>query len=172
MTSSSRTLITRLAWLAIPALAMMLALTGCKKKEDTTAKVAAPLHAPASQTDDAGWQAYYQDVIARNSDGVDGQTFPYYLPTPGGPDYEDQYKRQLDTVTETAARGALPGNMIAFMSPDSTRMADLVVAAFAKASPGSMKKVVVLFIGKTADDARVKAVIEPTGAIYRFVEAK
>lgn len=170
--TSRRSFRTHLAWLAIPAIAAMLALSGCKKAEQTSEKVAAPLHAPASQGDDAGWQAYYQDVIARNSEGVDGQTFPYYLPTPGGPDYEDQYKRQLDTVTETAGRGALPGNMIAFMSPDSTRMADLVVAAFAKASPGSMKKVVILFVGKTADDARVKAAIEPTGATYRFVEAK
>ena len=55
---------------------------------------------------------------------------------------------------------------------DAAAVATTWLAAFAKASPGRMKKVVVLFIGKTADDARVKAVIEPTGAIYRFVEAK
>jgi hypothetical protein len=62
--------------------------------------------------------------------------------------------------------------MLAFMSPDSTKMGDLVVDAFKGASPGSMKKVIVLFVGKAADKDRVQAAVAPTGCIFRFVEAK
>ncbi len=156
-------------WLAVPALAMLLVLSGCKK-EEKVAVVAAPLHAPAKLTDDAGWQAYYQDVIGRNSQGIQGTTSAYYLPAPGGADYDDQYARQLQQVSDAAGRGVQPGNLLAFMSPDSTKMADLVVAAFAKASPGSMKNVVVLFVGKPADNDRVKAAVAPSGATYKFIE--
>jgi hypothetical protein len=157
--------------LAVPALAVLLACSGCKKEAPPPVVVAA-LHAPASQTDEAGWKAYYQDVIGRNSSGVDGNISPYYLPAPGAKDYDDMYGRQLQGVQDVVARGVLPGNMLAFMSPDSTKMADLVVAAFAKASAGSMNKVIVLFVGKAADNDRVKAVVVPSGATYRFVEAK
>ncbi|HTD29188.1 MAG TPA: hypothetical protein VK660_07340, partial [Xanthomonadaceae bacterium] len=64
-----------------------------------------------------------------------------------------------------------PGNLLAFMSPDSTKMADLVIAAFQKGSAGSMKGVIILFVGNTADGNRVKDAVTPTGAIYRFIEA-
>jgi hypothetical protein len=138
----------------------------------------------ASLTDNDGWKAYLQDVINRNSDGVTDRTNAYYLPAPpatpapattsasGGDDYQGKYDRQLDGVKEVVARGVTPGNMLAFMSPDSTKMADLVVDAFKGASPGSMKKVVVLFVGKAADKDRVQAAVTPTGCIFRFVEAK
>ncbi len=152
------------------ALAVLLVFAGCKKQEAAPV-VAAPLHAPASQTDDAGWKAYFQDVVDRNSQGVTDRSSPYYLPAPGGADYDGKYQRLLQIVTDSVARGVLPGNLIAFMSPDSTKMADLVVAAFKNPSPGSMKGVIVLFVGKKADDDRVKAAVAPMGATYRFVEA-
>ena len=171
------------ALLAI-ALALPLLFAGCKKKEAPVEAVAAPLHAPASLTDDDGWKAYLQDVINRNSDGVTDRTTAYYLKAPpanpapastsatGGGDYQGSYARQLQGVDEVVQRGVLPGNMLAFMSPDSTTMANLVVAAFKDAKSGSMKKVVILFVGKEADNARVQAAVGPTGCIYRFVEAK
>jgi len=96
----------------------------------------------------------------------------YYLPPPGGADYEGMYARQQQGVSDTVARGVLPGNLLAFMSPDSTKMADLVVASFKNPSAGSMKGVIVLFIGKAEDNERVKAAVTATGATYRFVEAK
>jgi hypothetical protein len=156
---------------ALAALALLLAFAGCKQAPPPPV-VVAPLHAPATQTDDAGWKAYFQDVIDRNSQGVTDRSNAYYLPTPGGADYDGKYQRQLQGVSDTVARGVLPGNLLAFMSPDSTKMADLVVEAFKKGSAGSMKGVIVLFIGKTADNDRVSAVVTPTGATYRFVEAK
>ncbi len=155
----------------LAALSLLLVFTGCTKKEEAPV-VDVPLHAPASQTDDKGWKAYFQDVINRNSQGVTDRSMAYYLPPPGGADYEGMYARQLSGVSDTVARGVLPGNLLAFMSPDSTRMADLVVAAFKNPSAGSMKGVIVIFVGKTADNERVKAAVTPTGATYRFIEAK
>ena len=155
----------------LAALSLLLALTGCKKQEEAPA-VAAPLHAPASLTDDKGWKAYFQDVINRNSQGVTDRSMAYYLPPPGGADYEGMYARQLSGVSDTVARGVLPGNLLAFMSPDSTKMADLVVTAFKNPSAGAMKGVIVIFIGKAEDNERVKAAVTATGATYRFVEAK
>ncbi len=152
------------------AFAVLLLFASCKKAEAPVAVVVAK-HAPASQTDDAGWKAYFQDVIGRNSQGVTDRSNAYYLPAPGSPEYEGKYTRQLQGVQDVVARGVLPGNLLAFMSPDSTKMADLMVATFKGASAGSMKNVVVLFVGKSADNDRVKAVVAPTGAIYRFVEA-
>ena len=75
-------------------------------------------------------------------------------------------------VSNAAQRGVTAGNMVAFGSPVSAKMADLVVAAFSKAAAGSFKGARVLFVGAAADNDRVKAVVEPTGAEYVFVEAK
>jgi hypothetical protein len=66
----------------------------------------------------------------------------------------------------------LPGNMLAFGSPDSGRMATLVVEAFTGVSAGSLKDVRVLFVGKAEDSERVKAAVEPSGATFVFHEAK
>lgn len=154
----------------LAALSLLFVFAGCKKQEAAPV-VVAPLHAPASQADDKGWKAYFQDVIDRNSQGVTDRSMAYYLPPPGGADYEGMYARQLSGVSDTVARGVLPGNLLAFMSPDSTKMADLVVAAFKNPSAGSMKGVIVIFIGKAGDNDRVKTVVTQTGATYRFVEA-
>lgn len=153
-------------------LAVLLLFSGCKKPEAPVAAVAPALHAPASQTDDAAWKKYFLDVIGRNDDGVTDRTSPYYLPAPGGDEYDGKYHRQSQTVKDVVARGVLPGNLLAFMSPDSTKMADLVVDAFKDSSAGSMKKVIILFVGKPADGERVKAAVANSGATYRFVEAK
>ena len=66
----------------------------------------------------------------------------------------------------------LPGNLLAFGSPDSAKMGDLVVAAFTGAKPDALQGSQVLFIGKPADRDRVKAAAEAAGAKFIFVEAK
>ena len=69
-------------------------------------------------------------------------------------------------------RGVVEGNMLAFGSPSSAKMADMIVASFAGVDAGSMKGVKVLFIGAPADNERVKAAVAPAGVDYTFVEAK
>ncbi|HEX5488824.1 MAG TPA: hypothetical protein VFX04_06735 [Rhodanobacteraceae bacterium] len=74
---------------------------------------------------------------------------------------------QLDTVV---AATVLPGNMVAAGGPSSSTTAQVLETAFKQASPGSFKGVVVLFIGDQADEAAVKAAVEPSGATFKFAQ--
>ncbi len=160
-------------------LALLLSLfllSGCKKAEEA-APVEAPLVAPTGN-DDAAWKEYLGRVVNANQAGVTDRIFPYYLPNDstvvgeGDQDGRTQYDRQLENVTAVVQRTVLPGNMLAFGSPDSTKMADLIVAAFANPDPNALKGSQVLFIGNTADQPRVQAAVEAAGAKFVFVEAK
>ena len=160
--------------------ALMLALTllaGCQKAEEEVEAAPAALVAPTSG-DDAAWKQYLGQVVGQNQEGVTDRVFPYYLPmnsdvvTEADKDGRSQYARQLENVNNVVLRTVLPGNMLAFGSPDSTKMADLIVAAFTGAEPDALKGSQVLFIGKPADRDRVKAAVEAAGAKFVFVEAK
>ena len=54
----------------------------------------------------------------------------------------------------------LPAPFSAFGSPDSAKMADLIVTAFTGSQPTALKGSQVLFIGKPADNERVKAAVD------------
>jgi hypothetical protein len=166
---------------AFALLVASLLLVGCKPSAEQAAADAAqaappPLTAPTGN-DDTAWKTYLGQVVGQNRDGVTDREFPYYLPVdskvpdPGG-DGSSMYERQLENVTGVVARTVLPGNMLAFGSPDSATMADMIVAAFTGAKPDALKGSKVLFIGKAADNDRVKAAVEAAGARYVFVEVK
>ncbi len=161
-----------------------LFLAGCTSSDqdsgDAPKKAAGPLaelHAPTTVTDN-DWKLYLQQVVSRNMAGVTDRVFPYYLPansaapTPGDAENRSPFDRQLESVTAAVTRTVLPGNMLAFGSPDSVKMADLIVAAFSGAQPDALKGSQVLFIGKVADQPRVQAAVESGGAKFIFVEAK
>ncbi|MCB1568848.1 MAG: hypothetical protein KDI69_08565 [Xanthomonadales bacterium] len=157
-------------------LAGTLMMSGCGKEDAQQAAAPAPtaqadLVAPPS-TDERAWKMYLVNVAKKHMDGIRSSPFMYYLPAVDTEGFQELYDRQRDNVAGAIARGVLPGNMLAFGSPDSTKMADLIVEAFATVSPGSMKDVRVLFIGATADLDRVKAAIEPSGANVVFHELK
>ena len=170
---------------AVVALGLTLALSACETQdpEETAAAAQAAkapppaLHAPAT-ADDKLWQPYLQQVISRNQAAVTDHTTAYYLPadsdtpSPEDSDGKSKYDRQLENVTTVVQRTVLPGNMLAFGSPNSTRMADLIVAAFNGGAADAMKGSQVLFIGKAEDSARVQAAVEAVGGKYIFVEAK
>jgi hypothetical protein len=158
---------TRLLLIACLSLPFLVA---CKKEEQKVAAVEAPLTAPTTNDENA-WNTYLTEVVKRNLDGVTN-TYVYVLPAEGSPDYQGYYDRQLEKAQTDISRGILEGNLLAFGSPNSTKTADLAVAAFSKAQPGSMKGVKVLFIGAAADNERVKAAATPAGVDYKFVEAK
>ena len=161
--------------------AIAIVLSACPSGDESVApkKIAAPvvLVAPAGDNDDA-WKTYLQQVVSQNMGGVTDRVYPYYLPansaapTPGDPENKSQYDRQLDNVTSVVIRTVLPGNMLVFGSPDSTKMADLVVASFTGTKVDALRGSQVLFIGKPADSDRVKMAAEAAGAKYLFVEAK
>ena len=164
------------ALVPVALLLSSLVLAGYQKEE---AAPAAPveLTAPAGN-DDGEWKAYLGQVIGRNQEGVTDRVFSYYLPmgsqepAEGDQDGKTMFDRQLENVATVVQRTVLPGNMLAFGSPDSAKMADLIVMAFTDADPKALEGSQVLFIGKAADSERVKAAVEAAGAKYIFVEAK
>ena len=173
-------------------------LVACNKQEEAkTVEAPVAVAVPQDPNDKTAWQLYLVSVAKLHMEGIRNRPFMYYLPpgttpaaaietpAPGAGDTapsissteapagdDDEYKRQLDNVTGVVGRGVLPGNMLAFGSPDSTRMANLVVESFTGVDANSMKDVRVLFVGAAADAERVRAVVEPTGANFIFHEAK
>jgi len=149
-----------------------LAFTACKKQEAApVADAAAALKAPAKD-DDAGWKQYLQQVAIQNMGTITNSPFLYYLPPESDPEFQAKYERQVESATTAISRGISPGNMIAFGSSASAKMADMIGSVFKNVQADSMKGVRIVFIGDAADNARVQTVIQPTGAEYIFVEAK
>src|SRR5690606_15499750 len=153
---------------------LALSLAGCQGTDqgadDNVGAAPAPLTAPTTE-DDAAWGQYLTDVVRRNLGGITNSPYLYYLPAESTPDFQGEYNRLLEKAEIDIARGILAGNMLAFGSPASSRMADLIVAAFAQVDPGSMEGVRVLFIGDATENQRVQEALRPSGVTYVFVEA-
>ena len=154
---------------------LTLSFAGCQdanegSAEDVAATAPVPLSAPTTD-DDAAWGEYLTEVVRRNMGGITNSPYLYYLPAESSPGFGGEYQRLLEKAEVDIARGILAGNMLAFGSPASAKMADLIIAAFEDVDTGSMKGVRVLFIGEAVDNERVKAAIEPSGVTYVFQEA-
>jgi hypothetical protein len=171
-------------YIRILALALVgaLVLSACGKSDEqvrkeaeaaAAAEAAKPVPLPAAGADKAAWQKYLANVVTRNMQGVKTTSpFMYFVPAGDGQDVQDARNNQMNNVSDTVARGVLPGNMMAFGGPDSKATADLVEGAFKDARDGSFKGVVILFVGAAADQDRVKNAVAKTGAEFRFVEMK
>lgn len=150
-----------------------LAMTACKKEEAPVkaddAQVA--LTAP-SKDDDAAWKEYLKNVVQQNMGMITNNPFLYYLPPESDPEFQAKYDRQAESAKAAIGRGVTKGNMLAFGSSASAKMADLIVASFHGVPADTMKGVRVLYIGDAADNARVQAAVAPAGVDYVFVEAK
>lgn len=146
-------------------------LAACKKEEAPKVEaVLAPLVAPTG-TESAAWDTYLTEVVKRNVDGATS-VYLYTLPSETSADFAGEYSRQLEKAEADVARGGVEGTLLAYGSQNSAKSADLAIASFTKAQAGSMKGVKVLFIGAPADSERVKAAVAPSGADFKFVEAK
>lgn len=151
---------------------LVLPFAACKKEEAPKETVKAPLAAPTTE-DAAQWREYVSDVVTRNSPAdLGNQPYVYLLPGESTPDFQGNYVRLLEKAKTDVARGIISGNMLAYASPSSAKIADIVVESFKDVPAGTMKGVRVVFIGKAADGERVKAAITPAGVDYVFVEAK
>ena len=153
----------------------LFAISACKKEEaaqPAAAAAVAPVTMPTDPNDTAAWKNYLVSVAKQNMEGVRQRPYMYYIPAGDTPEIQDQVDRQISDVTDVVGRGILPGNMIAFGSPDSTRLADGIIEAFKVARPNSLKDVRVLFIGAAADEQRVREAVAPSAAAFVFVEAK
>ncbi|MGV8960371.1 MAG: hypothetical protein ACOH1V_08270 [Stenotrophomonas sp.] len=154
------------------AASMVLAFAACKKEEAApVADAQQALVAPAKD-DDAGWRQYLQTVAVQNIGNISNNPYLYYLPPESDPEFAAKYERQVESATAAIGRGVQPGNMLAFGSSASSKMADMIDTAFKGVQADSMKGVRVVYIGDAADNARVQTIVQPTGADYIFVEAK
>jgi len=165
----------KFALIAAIALAAGLVLAGCSKHADeqdqASAQQAKAVTKPTDVNDTKAWQTYLGPLVQKNLQGMAAQQPYIYFITPGQTDDDKAMNdRQLQNVQDTVARGVLPGNLLAFTGPVSATTADLAVAAFKDAKPGTFKDVIVMFIGDKADEQRVEDVIKPTGATFRFVQ--
>lgn len=153
----------------LAALMALPLLAGCKKAEEEQVVEKPAMSAPT--TDDRGaWVEYLNDVVPRNMGAIANQPYVYFLPGESEPDFQDQYDRMLEKAQTDIARGILSGNMLAYASPASAKMADIVIASFEGVEPDTMKGVRLVFIGKPADGERVRAAVEPAGVTYVFVD--
>ncbi|KRE90884.1 hypothetical protein ASG87_01735 [Frateuria sp. Soil773] len=162
----------KFALAATLALSGALLLTACNKQEDASqgTEQVQKLTKPTDPNDSKAWNAYLGQIVSSNMQGMTAERpYPYLVPAGDDEDAQAKYDRQLQNVQDTVARGVLPGNMLVFAGPSSAKTADLVIAAFKDAKPGSFKDVIVLFIGDQADQERVTTALQPTGATVRFV---
>jgi len=165
--------------ITLSSLTLALVLSACGKKEEA-APVAEVVVVPVPTTDDSNaWKQFLGSVAAKPQyqEVVVDRTIPYFLPansrTPDNlPDTEESspYTRQMEVVQPAIARTVTKGQLLVFGSPDSKGMADFIVEAFAGAQPTAIKGSHVLFIGKSEDAERVKAVVEAAGGGFLFEE--
>ena len=158
--------------LLLLASCLLLPRAACKKEEAAPVEVAQAALVAPDKSDEAGWKAYLSDVVLRNMGEITNQPFLYYLPTQADPEFQAKYDRQLEQAKNAIARGIVGGNLIAFGSPESAKMADIAVTSYTGVTADTMKKVKIVFIGDAVDSERVQAAVTPTGADYVFVEAK
>ena len=104
------------------AASMVLAVTACKKEEAPVVEAQQVLIAPAKD-DDAGWKKYLQAVAVQNMGNITASPFLYYLPPASDPEFAAKYDRQVESATAAIGRGIQPGNMLAFGSSASAKMA-------------------------------------------------
>ncbi len=161
---------------------LAVAVSACGKKEEENKDAAAPAVVTVPTTDDSNaWKQYLGSVAAKPEyqEVVTDRTIPYFLPsnskTPDNlPNTEESspYSRQMEVVQPAIQRTVTKGNLLVFGSPDSKTMADFIVEAFDGAVPTALKGSHVLFIGKSEDAERVKAVVEAAGGGFLFEEVQ
>jgi len=148
---------------------LVLPLAACK--DDAPKTVERPAVAVPAGDDHAQWLAYVSDTVGRNMGNITNQPYVYFLPLgETEEEFEGNYERLSEKVMGDIARGVLRGNMLAFSSPASDKIADIVVQSFDGVTPDSMKGVRLLFIGKATDGERVREAVSPAGLDYVFVD--
>ena len=155
-------IITRLLLIAC----LVLPFTACKKEEATQKVATAPLTRPTTE-DITAWQAYVTDVVRRNAE-PGSNPYVYFISGESAPDFQGEYDRQMEKLDSDLGRGITADNVVlAFASPSSGKMADMVVDSFGRVGSGALKGAKVLFIGDAGDSARVQAAVEPSGVTSR-----
>lgn len=177
-------------FLFIAAIALLgtVGLSACNDSGEGQTTVQAKATKPTDPNDIKGWQAYLTQIVQDNLGNITNTPYVYFVPdvpvqvaaagtaagTAAQPasasSAEETLGRVQDQIDTVVAATVLPGNMVAAGGPNSATTAKVLENAFKQASPGSFKGVVVLFIGDKADEAAVKAAVDPSGATFKFAQ--
>lgn len=186
-------------FLFIAAIALLgtLGLSACNNNQSNAPAAQAKLTKPSNPNDMKAWQAYLSQVVEDNMGDITNTPYAYFVPDvpvqaaaaaasagkagkPGKPSMaaapasassaEATLDRVQGQLNDVVAATVLPGNMVAAGGPNSATTAEVLENAFKQAAPGSFKGVVVLFVGDKADEAAVKAAVEPSGATFKFAQ--
>lgn len=142
------------------ALCAILGLSACNQEAAAPATQTAA--APADN-DKVAWTKYVTAAITPHYKKGVTQRVWNYLILP-----DEDATRKLEVLQQSVENGLQPGQLFVYAGPDSTKVADLIVQGFATAKPDTLSKSELLFIGKKADEARVRAAVEPTGMTFLF----
>lgn len=179
-------------FIAAVALLGTLGLSACNNNQSNAPATQAKVSKPSDPNDIKAWQAYLSQVVEDNMGDITNTPYAYFVPdvpvqqvaaagastgatvktaAPASASSAEatlgRVQDQLNTVVQATV---LPGNMVAAGGPNSATTAQVLENAFSQASPGSFKGVVVLFVGDKANEAAVKAAIEPSGATFKFAQ--
>lgn len=190
----------KILFIAAIALLGTVGLSACNNDQSQAPTEQAKATRPASSTDIKGWQAYLTQIVQDNLGNITNTPYVYFVPdvpvsvaaaaaagTSNGAagasahaasmaapasasSAEATLGRVQDQLDSVVAATVLPGNMVAAGGPNSATTAQVMESAFKQAAPGSFKGVVVLFIGDKADEAAVKAAVDPSGATFKFAQ--
>ena len=158
-----------------------VALGACQKAEQqtTAAPAAAPvvvLTTPADGNPEA-WKAFLAQELKPYVDRRFRRPFLYFIPdvdaaSPDASEQQRQFDSQLEAVENTIGRGVQSGSMLAFGGPNSTKVGDVIVAAFELAGPKSLKGVRVVVIARPDERARIEAAVLPAEPEFIWVDMK
>lgn len=155
-------------------LAGALWICGCRPAQPPTTPVLdAMVVLPSPPTNDTqAWKSYLATVVTQYIDASTTHPYLYYLPPSTDPDFADAVAEQTRTVMQAVTQPIAPGTLLAFGSPASGAMAQLVRTVFASVPPGHCTDVPVLFIGQARDASELAPVVRATGARYLFVQVQ
>jgi hypothetical protein len=147
------------------AVCAVLGLSACSEQAaETTASTQAAVTVPAG-SDKAEWNKYMNAVIKPHF--IKGETmrvWPYLVI----PSETEENARKLDALRQSVVNGLQAGQLFVYLGPDSTATADLILEGFKEAKPDSLTRSTLLFVGKRADEERVKTVVAASGMSFKF----
>ena len=164
----------------LPLLIAAALAAACNKDDSAAPAAGTEAAAPAAAAvaippvpaanDVAAWKEYMTANVKKHMDRRYRRPYMYFIPAAGDDEAQRQYDAQLESVQNAVGRGVQAGSMLAFGGPDPGRTAQVIVDAFALASPKSMKGVRVVYIGTADQRDRAAAAVAPSEAEFIYEE--
>lgn len=139
----------------------LIGLVACGGGEGDAPKQDAAVTAPKG-SDKQEWTKFVTAAIKPHYKQGTTQRVWNYLILSG-----EDHTQKLEVLTKAVASGLQPGQLFVYAGPDAA-VGDFVVEGFKAAKPDTLAKSELLFVGPRADEARVRAAVEPSGMTFLF----